>query len=62
MDIGARKGCQNFPFSERGLIWKESNFKTLDIQFSLNVNLLYNLNYIYTYVETDTEYFKLLAF
>ena len=44
--IGARKGSRNSPFSERGLMWKDSNFKTLGVHFSLNVNLLYNLNYL----------------
>ena len=43
--IGARKGCCNFPFSDRGLTWKTENFKTLGVTFSLCTNKLFDLNY-----------------
>ena len=43
--IGARKGCNNHPFSDRGLNWKADKFKTLGVTFSLRTDLLFELNY-----------------
>ena len=43
--IGAKKGCINFPHSEKGLTWKSDNFKTLGIHFSLQTKLMFDLNY-----------------
>ena len=45
--IGAKKGSQNFPFLEQGLIWKKNQFKSLGIHFSLitRSSCLFDLNY-----------------
>ncbi|XP_072168661.1 uncharacterized protein [Diadema setosum] len=43
--IGSLKGSQKFPFSEKGLKWNKSTFKTLGIHFSLNISNLYDLNH-----------------
>ncbi|XP_071501744.1 uncharacterized protein [Diadema antillarum] len=44
--IGSTKGSLDFPFSEKGLKWTQNQFKTLGITFSLNVNQLFNLNFL----------------
>ena len=51
--VGRLKGSAIKPFNIEGLIWKDSTFKTLGINFSLNVtwdslnvNALYGLNLI----------------
>ena len=43
--IGSKKGCQDFPYANRGISWKKSNFKCLGITFSLNVSKIFDLNY-----------------
>jgi len=43
--IGAKKGCSDFPYQDKGLQWNSDKFKTLGINFSLNIDALYNLNY-----------------
>ena len=43
--IGSKKGCQDFPYTNRGVSWKTSQFKCLGVNFSLNLSLLYCLNY-----------------
>ena len=43
--IGAKRGCQTFPFINQGITWKNSNFKSLGINFSLNLGLIFDLNY-----------------
>ena len=43
--IGSKRGCTNFPASEYGITWKTNQFKYLGIIFSLNRNLLFDLNY-----------------
>ena len=46
-DIGSLKNKINsFPFQDSGFNWKSNTFKTLGINFSLNVNSLYELNSI----------------
>ncbi len=40
-----KKGCNVFPFSERGLIWKQSQFKTLGITFHTDTKYMFDLNY-----------------
>ena len=44
--IGSKKGTQLYPFSEKGLKWNKSTFKTLGIHFSLNTKQLYDLNHM----------------
>ena len=41
------KGSNSFPFSEQGLIWKQNQFKTLGINFSLSTrsSCMFDLNY-----------------
>ena len=43
--IGASKGSLFFPLSDKGLSWKTNQFKTLGINFSLNFNSMFDLNY-----------------
>ena len=43
--IGSKKGHQHFPYMNRGVSWKRSQFKCLGVTFSLNVGLIYDLNY-----------------
>lgn len=43
--IGSKKGCQEFPSNNFGIKWQTSNFKALGINFSLNLGLLFDLNY-----------------
>ena len=43
--IGSKKGSQSYPFSNNGLRWNNSTFKTLGVHFSLNTNRLYELNH-----------------
>lgn len=43
--IGSKRGCQQFPFNNQGITWKLSNFKSLGINFSLNLGLIFDLNY-----------------
>ena len=44
--IGSLKGTGFCPFEEDGLRWRTNSFKTLGINFSLNINSLYELNFI----------------
>ena len=44
--IGRLKGSAFKPFNNEGLVWKDNTFKTLGINLSLNVNALYELNFI----------------
>ena len=44
--IGSKKGTQLYPFSDKGLKWNKSTFKTLGIHFSLNTKQLYDLNHM----------------
>ena len=44
--IGSLKGSDDCPFEDVGLRWKSNSFKTLGINFSLNINSLYELNFI----------------
>ena len=48
--IGSKRGCTNFPASKHGVTWKTNQFKSLGIIFSLNRNLLFDLN-CYTVAE-----------
>ena len=41
--IGSRKGATFFPYQDKGLQWKDDNFKSLGITFSLNIKSLYFL-------------------
>ena len=43
--IGAKKGTLNFPYSNQGLTWKTTDFKTLGIHFSLKTGSMFHLNY-----------------
>ena len=43
--IGSKIGCQNFPHTNRGISWKMSQFQCLGVTFSLNVDLIFELNY-----------------
>eukprot|EP00057_Strongylocentrotus_purpuratus_P026288 XP_011680762.1 PREDICTED: uncharacterized protein LOC583642 [Strongylocentrotus purpuratus] len=43
--IGSLKGCQRYPFCEKGLKWNKFTFKTLGIHFSLTTDHLYDLNH-----------------
>ena len=43
--IGSKRGCQLFPYSNSGVSWKESQFKCLGINFSLNTDKIFDLNY-----------------
>ena len=44
--MGSLKGSDSCPFKDVGLKWKSNSFKTLGINFSLNINSLYELNFI----------------
>ena len=44
--IGSSKDSDFKPFSNEGLVWKENTFRTLVVNFSLNVKALYELNFI----------------
>ena len=43
--IGSKRGSQEFLFEDQGLRWKSCNFKSLGVNFSLNLGLIYDLNY-----------------
>ena len=43
--IGSKKGCVERPHVLRGISWKTSQFKCLGVSFSLNVKLIFDLNY-----------------
>ena len=43
--IGSKRGCQDFPLRDQGITWKASTFKSLGINFSLNLGLIFDLNY-----------------
>ena len=43
--IGSKRGCQETPLAEKGISWKTSQFKPFGINFSLNVNSIFDLNY-----------------
>ena len=43
--IGSKKGCQDFPMSNQGITWRNSTFKSLGINFSLDLSLIFDLNY-----------------
>ena len=40
------KGCDFKPFQNDGLVWKENSCKYLGVHFSLNMESLYELNFI----------------
>ena len=44
--LGSLKGSTERPFSEKGLIWKNSSFSCLGINFSLNLASLFDLNFV----------------
>ena len=46
LHIGRLKGSAFKPFNSEGMVWKDNTFKTLGINLSLNVNALYELNFI----------------
>ena len=43
--IGSKKGCLDFPALGHGISWKTSQFISLGIILSVNVNSLFDLNY-----------------
>ena len=43
--IGSKRGCQEFPLEDQGVTWKSSTFKSLGINFSLDLGLIFDLNY-----------------
>ena len=43
--IGSKRGCQDFPLRNQGITWKISQFKSLGVNFSLNLGLIFDLNY-----------------
>ena len=43
--IGSKRGCQEFPLENQGITWKTSTFKSLGVNFSLNLGLIFDLNY-----------------
>ncbi len=51
--IGSLKNTDNFHFQDSGLKWKSNTFKTLGINFSLNVNSLYELNFVPKLVQIE---------
>ena len=59
--IGSLKGCQNFPNTFQGISWKTSQFKCLGVHFSLNLSLLYCLNYKERLKKKNRKHYKLLA-
>ena len=44
--IGSCKGSDFKPFSNEGLVWKDNTFRSLGVNFSLNVKALYELNFV----------------
>ena len=46
IQIGSFKSSDSCPFKDVGLKWKSNSFKTLGFNFSLNINFLYELNFI----------------
>ncbi len=51
--IGSLKNTVSFHFEDSGLKWKSNTFKTLGINFSLNVNSLYELNFVPKLVQIE---------
>ena len=43
--IGSKRGCQEFPLRDKGITWRPSNFKSLGVNFSLDLGLMFDLNY-----------------
>ena len=43
--LGSLKGSQEKPYAQKGLVWKQSTFSCLGIQFSLDLNRLFDLNF-----------------
>ena len=43
--IGSKRGYQTFPYSTRGISWRVNQFKCLGVNFSLNLGLIFDLNY-----------------
>ena len=43
--IGSKRGCQDFPLRNQGITWKTSRFKSLGVNFSLDLGLIFDLNY-----------------
>ena len=43
--IGSKRGCQEFPLRDMGITWKPSKFKSLGVNFSLDLGLIFDLNY-----------------
>ena len=43
--IGGSKDTTNRPYQEEGLTWRTKSFKALGINFSLQTNLLYEMNF-----------------
>ena len=43
--IGSSKDTPNHPYQEEGLTWRTKSFKALGINFSLQTNLLYEMNF-----------------
>ena len=44
--IGSLRNSDVFLYQDSGLRWRSNTFKTLGINFSLNVNSLYDLNFV----------------
>ena len=43
--IGSKRGTNYFPYSDKGLFWNTSTFKTLGIVFHLDTKYMFDLNY-----------------
>ena len=43
--IGSKRGCQDFPLRNQGITWKTSRFKSLGVNFSLDLDLIFDFNY-----------------
>lgn len=43
--IGSKRLCQEFPLQNQGITWKSCTFKSLGVNFSLNLGLIFDLNY-----------------
>ena len=43
--IGSKVSCQECPHINPEIIWKTSQFKSLGINFSINLGLIFYLNY-----------------
>ena len=43
--IGSKRGCQEFPLRDKGITWRPSNFKSLGVSFSLDLGLMFDLDY-----------------